>query len=72
MTGENEDTRIWRIYATEANGYIYLYAINLWAVAGSFRAADAANALKAEDRNEETSDENSDWYRDNRSAVCGD
>lgn len=30
-TGWNEDTRIWRVYATEANGYIYLYAFNLWA-----------------------------------------
>lgn len=72
MTGENEDTRVWRIYATEANGYIYLYAFNLWAEEGSFRAADAANPLKAEDRNEETSDENSDRYRGDRSAVCGD
>lgn len=30
-TGGNEDTRFWTIYGTEANGYIYLYAFDIWA-----------------------------------------
>lgn len=30
-TGENEDTRFWTVYGTEANGYLYLYAFNIWA-----------------------------------------
>lgn len=30
-TGGNEDTRLWTVYGTEANGYIYLYAFNIWA-----------------------------------------
>ena len=40
--------------------------------AGNFRAAGAVNPLKAEDRNEETRNENSDWYRGSRRVVCGD
>lgn len=30
-TGWNEDTRFWTVYGTEANGYIYLYAFDIWA-----------------------------------------
>lgn len=30
-TGRNEDTRFWTVFGTEANGYIYLYAFDIWA-----------------------------------------
>lgn len=29
-TGWNEDTRFWTVYAMETNGYVYLYAFNIW------------------------------------------
>ena len=30
-TGRNEDTSVWKVFMTEADGYTYLYAFSVWA-----------------------------------------
>lgn len=60
-TGGNEDTRVWKVFAAEANGYVYLSAFHVWADA--FEEMDAAIDAVFSDLSLSQEKTTADWWK---------